>query len=171
MLGLQIKFTCESLATGPTMPELVQSLRQQDHGYLQIAAQLWGFILSAREFPQACDELANLILDQAKTKEFFEPLNDGDIVRSVHLLKQADASCGANLCAIRHARDGTGKRDARPSFLNRLNHRKSVLQGDLGEQFSTRQVQWVAYIPSDLLEKLATGINLNNTRTRWYQYR
>jgi len=141
------------------MPELVQLLRQQDYGYLQIAAQLWGLTLTAREYPHACDELASLILDQAKTENFLEPLNDRDI-RAISSL----VDNGGRILWSEFKRQfgtlremGPGKRDRDHPFFKPASITENLFyRAIMGSAFfdTAAGPMEFAYIPSDLLENL-----------------
>ena len=141
------------------MPELVHLLRQQDYGYLQIAAQLWGLTLTTREFPKACDELANLILDQARTEVFVEPLNDGDI-KAIHSLVET----GGRVLRSEFTRQfgtlremGPGKRDRDHPFFKPASITENLFyRAIMGSAFfdTAAGPMEFTYIPSDLLENL-----------------
>ncbi len=141
------------------MPELVQLLRQQDFGYLKLAAQLWGLTLTTREFPQACDELAKLILDQAKSEEFIEPLNHGDIETIGSLVETGGRILWSEFTrqfgTLREM--GPGKRDRDHPFFKPASITENLFyRAIMGSAFfdTTAGPMEFAYIPSDLLENL-----------------
>jgi hypothetical protein len=150
------------------MPELVQALRQQDFGYLQIAAQLWGLSLTTREFSQACDELARLILDQSKTEDFLGLLDDGDIQAIDTLVSSGGrvpwSEFTRRFGSLREM--GPGKRDRsvfKPKGVTENLYYRAIL-GSAFFDTATSPLEF-AYIPSDLLEIIRPWIQSEFSRT------
>lgn len=139
------------------MPDLLHLLKQQDAGFVRIAAQLWNLDIRAHEFKHACEELADQILNPAHTVEFFASLSE-EAILAVQVLVEAGGRMpwGEFTRRFGMLREmGPGQRDrAQPHFhpgsVTEALHYRAILGHAF---FDTLQgPQEYAYIPEDLLE-------------------
>ncbi|MBG0771813.1 MAG: hypothetical protein H0S82_08890, partial [Anaerolineaceae bacterium] len=141
------------------MPDLQHCLQDQDLGFLQIVAELWGLELTAADARQALPRLAESLLVSTLAVEVVEALPQTTRQALNTLLAN-----GGWMPWSRFVRDygglrevGPGKRDREKPYLNPISATEVLwYRGLIGRDFLRREgeLQECVYVPDDLLALL-----------------
>ena len=138
------------------MPELIYRLSAHDLGFLQIAADLWGFSLESPDAKLARTELSKKILDPAIVLEVVDALPP-EVRRALDVLIENDGWMAwtrftRNFGPLREM--GPGRRDREKPYLEPVSATEALwYRGLIGRDFLRRggELQECAYIPDDLM--------------------
>lgn len=141
------------------MPGLVQSLKNQDLGYLRIVAELWGVELQATEEKEAARQLAAALLDPQLVSEVVEAL-PGRARAALDGLARSGGRMPWAQFARRYGEVremGPGRRDRERPYLDPASSAEALWYRALvGRAFfdAPGGPQEFAYLPDDLLALL-----------------
>ncbi len=137
------------------MPDLKQSLLDQDHGHLRIVAEHWGIALQAKDAHSALDELVRKMLDVDLVGEILDTFPEEAILalKSMHVQQGRMLWSQFNRSFGQMREMGPGKRDRERPDLNPISIAETLwYQALVGRAFfnTGRGVEECAYIPTDL---------------------
>lgn len=137
------------------MPDLKQSLLDQDHGHLRIVAEHWGIELRSMDANSALDELNSKIIDIDLVAEILETLPEKAVLALQFLHeKQGRMLWSQFIRRFGQVREmGSGRRDRERPDQNPTSTAETLWYRALvGRAFFTtgRGVEEFAYVPSDL---------------------
>jgi len=149
------------------MPDLRQSLLDQDLGHLRIVAEHWGVTLMAKDTYPALDELVQEMLDEELLQEIIDTLPE-KVRLCLHAFSEKDgrmlwSEFKRRFGEVREI--GPGRRDRERPDLQPLSTAEILWYRALvGRAFfdTGRNVEEFAYIPADLHEMIRSYIGVEN---------
>jgi len=141
------------------MPDLTHRLHNQDLGFLQIVAELWGVELDAPDARSALPLLVHDLLEPALVMEVVEALPDKTRAALDSLILNSGWMAWSRFIreygSLREV--GPGRRDREKPYLDPISPTETLwYRGLIGRDFLKREgeLQECAYIPDDLLNML-----------------
>ena len=144
------------------MPTLLQSLHKYDLSHLRIVAQLWGVHLESKESKEAREELGEKLISQELLIEVIETLPpDTRNALDALIENKGRISWVIFTCQFGEVREvGASRRDREEIHLNPISTAETLYyRALLARAFfdSPKGVIEFAYLPDDLLERMAVG--------------
>ena len=149
------------------MPDFRQSLEGQDFGFLQIIAELWGFVLASNDTRGGMEEITEIILQRKRVEDMADnlPKQAGDALQGLF-------SSGGRFPWARFTRQngeiremGPGRRDREQPYLNPISATEMLWYHALISRgfFETADgLEEYAYIPDDLYALLPYEVSVDS---------
>ena len=141
------------------MPNLIQSLQNQDIGYLRIVAELWGIEIPTGEASIVAEHLASAMRDPVLLEEVISNLPP-DALNALQALQQSGGKIPWSTFTRRFGKlreMGAGRRDRERPYLNPISPVEVLwYRGLIGRAFfdTGSGAEEFAYLPQDLLPLL-----------------